>query len=273
PSIGGASDAATFSRTGPMVTPRSSFNAVSLPDGRAFIIGGAASICQAHQAGIYDSATGQISSAGSMRNGFCTATLLADGRVLVAGCVAGGVPNQIFNPATNQFSNTGALPDAEVTGYNPALSVLLPSNKVLLAEGGNNDGSGLRAGGEVYDPKTGKFSFADAGNTSCSGFGGAVTLLPSGKVLITGGSSFFDGSGGDLNCADLYDPLANNWSIVGPLTTTRVNHISTLLDSGQVLLAGGRAATAVAHGSAELFNPRTGKFTRVADMTNARTEH
>ena len=54
-----------------------------------------------------------------------------------------------------------------------------------------------------------------------------------------------------LNSSELYDPAAGTWT-VGHLNTGRENHTATLLQSGQVLAAGGYNGGALS--AAELYN-------------------
>ena len=65
-----------------------------------------------------------------------------------------------------------------------------------------------------------------------------ATLLPSGKVLVAGGSN-----SGALSSAEIYDPATGSWSRPGSLGTARAGHTATLLPSGQVLVAGGYSGT------------------------------
>ena len=67
-----------------------------------------------------------------------------------------------------------------------------------------------------------------------------ATLLPSGKVLVAGGSN----SGCNLSSAELYDPATGTWSSTGSLVTARVGHTATLLPTGKVLVAGGMVTAA-----------------------------
>src|SRR6266540_452435 len=62
-----------------------------------------------------------------------------------------------------------------------------------------------------------------------------ATLLPSGKVLVTGGADGF----GLLASAELYDPASGTWTTTGSLAENRWHHTATLLPSGKVLVAGG----------------------------------
>src|ERR1700740_2296729 len=114
-----------------------------------------------------------------------TATLLQDGKVLMAG---GMRRNQdfyssaeLFNPATGRFQATGAMSIARV-GH---AAVLLRSGKVLIV--GGWVGHGCTDAAEIYDPATGRFT-ALPRMTTKRGQPGA-TLLGSGDVLITGGAN------------------------------------------------------------------------------------
>src|SRR5215471_15565944 len=85
-----------------------------------------------------------------------TATLLPDGKVLIAG---GMRRNQYFyksaelyDPATGKFTAAGEMNVARVG----QIAVLLRSGKVLIA--GGWVGSGGTDSAELYDPATGRFS-------------------------------------------------------------------------------------------------------------------
>jgi hypothetical protein len=97
-----------------------------------------------------------------------------------------------------------------------------------------------------------------------------MTLLPSGKVLVTGGAN----ATGHLASAELYDPIAGTWTPTGSMSVARYFHTATLLPSGKVLVTGGYS---VPYGpgltSAELYDPDTGTWTPTGSMAQRRIEH
>jgi hypothetical protein len=84
-----------------------------------------------------------------------SATLLADGRVLVAGGGRGDSPlrtAEIYDPFTGQWTPTANLLDART--FHTA--TLLPDGRVLVVGGINPNGS--MASAELYDPATSTWS-------------------------------------------------------------------------------------------------------------------
>jgi N-acetylneuraminic acid mutarotase len=90
--------------------------------------------------------------------------------------------------------------------------------------------------------------------------------LPDGRVLLTGGFGY----PGMLATSEIYEPTRGNWVTAAPLVSPRFGHTATLLESGQVLIAGGANLTAQYLDTAEVYNPPTNSWTIVAPMSQPR---
>lgn len=109
---------------------------------------------------------------------------------------------------------------------------------------------------------------------------GMAAPLPDGRVLVTGGVGLdAQGNGVYLASAELFDPDTGNFSPTGPMQHGRDGNATiTPLADGRVLVAGGISQDAdgqpVALASAEVYDPRTGRFERTAnDMSSPRYFH
>ncbi|MGH2810080.1 MAG: Kelch repeat-containing protein, partial [Actinomycetota bacterium] len=172
-----------------------------------------------------------------------TATLPLDGKVLIAG---GGVDEGeglsgsalLLDPTSGAWTKTGAMQASRSGGHT---ATLLKSGEVLVA-GGFDDQNAVSAA-ELYDPSNG--TWRSAGRVLPARYRHSATLLPDGRVLLTGGQR--RGHGPFLDDSWLYDPAKNSWKKTGSMQRGRSEHSATLLSDGKVLAAGGRI---VAHGNA-----------------------
>jgi N-acetylneuraminic acid mutarotase len=102
--------------------------------------------------------------------------------------------------------------------------------------------------------------------------GHTATLLPSGKVLVAGGTVRDPVNSHDS--AEVYDPATATWSSTGAMTTPRFLHKATLLPSGKVLVTGGfKDVLGTALASAEMYDPATGAWSPVVRMKFGRGRH
>ncbi|MGH8012876.1 MAG: kelch repeat-containing protein, partial [Candidatus Binataceae bacterium] len=215
-----------------------------------------------------------------------TATLLPGGTVLIAGGVAneGAAASsaEIYDPSTGGFALTGSM----LTGRAYHTATLLNDGRVLICGGIDHTGRPVRTS-ELYDPAQDKFE--PTGNMPRARYNHTATLLKNGKVLITGGDVTTNGVN-NVDTAELYDPASGQFSVTGNvtrfydpqadkfyyqgmMTAARGNQTATLLQNGDVLIAGGGDAHGVAQASAAIYHTDTGKFTLAGSMHEARQEH
>ena len=149
---------------------------------------------------------------------------------------------------------------------------LLVNGSVLIA-GGRSLVNSARAtadpayaSAELYDPAT--HSFAATGNLTTGRATHTATLLPSGRVLLAGGSNPVLAP-----VSELYDPETGTFAPTGPMTTARSEHTATALPGGQILLVGGIGANGRSLASAEIYDPATGTFNATGSMSVVRTQH
>jgi hypothetical protein len=229
----------------------------------------------------FDETTGAFSPAGAMataRMGF-TATELNTGKVLIAGGLddRGDILDtaELYDPVARKFiAVTNPMSDRRMF----QTATLLLSGKVLIAGGATNLSGETTNSADIYDPGSNSFSPAifPMDHQRAAHTATLFTTGPAaGKVLIAGGvggSSFFfkDSS------AELYDPASQQFTLLSSfMNEPRSMQTATLLDDGNVLIAGGFSGTVAVTGgmlssasglisnSAETFDPSTGDFTCV----------
>ncbi|HEX8703142.1 MAG TPA: kelch repeat-containing protein [Myxococcaceae bacterium] len=221
-----------------------------------------------------------------------TTTLLADGRIFVAGGLRDTSENpsvvestrlaEVYEPATGQWSITALMHQSRY-GHT---ATLLSDGRVLVA--GGYAEKGVLSSVEIYDPVADTWT---EGQTMSSPRGShTATLLKSGEVLVVGGVSC-----APEHAAELYAPDTDTWTTVGRPGNARAFHTASLLPDGKVLVVGGvdlsgggstlLHVTVPAWGSplklfttflksAELFDPGKETWTRVgAVMNHARAGH
>jgi hypothetical protein len=226
---------------------------------------------------------GTFTATGSMTTAriFHTATLLADGRVLIAGGDMMEAKTvhpppfktqssaELYDPRSGTFTATGNM----MTPRSWHTATLLPDGRVLITGGGVTNaaqgafGDPSFASAELYDPDTGTFSAT--GDMTTARYGSTATLLNNGKVLIAGG---FQRDPGALNIrilasAELYDPSTGTFTATGDMTSEWAD-TATLLPNGKVLITRGNPDGPPPFlSSADLYDPSTGTFTAAAYTT------
>jgi hypothetical protein len=223
---------------------------------------------------LYDPATGffSVGPSTNVTRHNSTATLLANGQVLIAGGITNDATHtrlasaELYNPTTNTFTYTGTL--HHIRDFHVA--VRLPTGDVLIAGGGDGSGIALNSA-EIYSVSAGTFTLL--ANTMVERRDDATaTMLNNGKVLIVGGVNQDVSSG----TAELFDYTNNTFTAVPSSIAPRHFHTATLLNDGKVLIAGGLgAATDTTHSltDAQLYDPATNTFTPTGALHVARFYH
>lgn len=208
-----------------------------------------------------------------------TATVLPDGRVLVAGGFGPGDGTgslairecEIYDPVTNTWKRVASMKGP----HGLSRAVLLPDGRVLVVGGlsGPPWGKLTYAANEIYDPATNTWTLARA---SARRVGHTATLLADGRVFVAGGSNYkaYPGRYSSLRTAEIYDPATNSWTPAAPLPRPRGEHTAALQPDGRVLVAGfavehyAGEQTRSTEGGIDLYDPATNTWSNVAYMVD-----
>jgi len=273
----------TWALTGSMTTARAAQVAALLQNGEVLVAGGMSTGGgQIGTAEVYNPATGTWTQTGPMASApgtGATATTLPNGTVLVAGgcCTPEAGPDalataQIYNPATNAWTATGSMS----TGRYYATATLLGNGTVLVVGGdfivpnmNSGNGSSPLDTAEIYNPATG--SWSSAGTTATGHVFATASLLPSGQVLVAGGS--VTGCCDGVTGADLYTPSTGTWQAAANMNVQREEAAAVVLPNGTVLMTGGYMGdTATPYlASTEIYQPSTNTWTLGPSMNDGRS--
>jgi hypothetical protein len=202
----------------------------------------------------FDATTGafhRVGDLGFRHDAGGTATALGDGSVLVAG---GDLPAspvvELYDPASRTWGLVGNM----VGSRRGHTATRLADGRVLVAGGVCCDATGepLTNTAEIYDPATG--GFQPTGSLATARGFHTATLLPDGRVLVTGGFAAVDGS--TTASAEVYDPSTGQFSPAGAMQVGRVLHSAILLTDGRVLVLGGQRASS----ATDVFDPAANRW-------------
>ncbi|MGI9491278.1 MAG: kelch repeat-containing protein, partial [Geminicoccaceae bacterium] len=196
-----------------------------------------------------------------------TATLLPDGRVLVAGGFNVGTTTQvasaeIYDPATGTFQLTGSMSEPR-WGH---AAILLDDGRVLIAGGNISSFIGKTAGVEIYDPATGTFAVSGPMSTPRAPKV-RIQKLSDGRVVVMGGA--FEGGFGkapsniDIFVPNPTNPAGEGFTQIGDMVHARKGMGSCLYNDTIVSVGGGfdccsPSANNLRATTTELFDPATG---------------
>jgi hypothetical protein len=238
-----------------MTTGRQRHTATGLLDGRVLVVGGQSFTLrdgglfpdQLLGEEVYDPVTNRWSATAPMLQDRVgqSATLLRDGRVLVAGGGGGFTASssaEIYDPNNDRWSAAASM----TTNRAGHTGTLLPSGNVLVTGGVAPDAQTLvtvaPSSAEVYDPGANRWSTIASMAEARDEY--TATLLSNGRLLVVGGTG--------QSRAEVYDPARNVWSTASA-TMNRYLHTATRLPDGRILVVGGYGLESL--DSALLYDP------------------
>lgn len=283
----------TFAATDSMIALRRFASATMMPTGRVLIAGGFGTGDPLPSVEDYDpfgsaaaSQTHVVSAMNSPRIGH-TATLLPHGKVLLAGgvactsddlstgCYAPIAQTEIFDPATNTFTPAGTMLNPRVLHR----ATLMADGRVLFTGGCDNPlcaktilTKGPITTAEIYDSATGQFSLL-AAHINVPRVNHTATTLADGRVLLAGGCTEALCASSDATAdAEVFQPTTQTFTPVGKMSRARGGHTATLLDTGRVVVIGGRDDQGSVDVT-EVFDPATDSFEELPGPADFRTGH
>ncbi|HEY8698878.1 MAG TPA: kelch repeat-containing protein [Rhizomicrobium sp.] len=246
----------SWSMPGQMKAGRYLHAAVKLSDGRVLILGGCTTyhcVRGTTRVEVFDPRTDTFTQAAPMLvHRVCfTATLLADGRVLVAGGYnTEGVlaDNETYDPASDRWTKNAPMKSPHVG----QVAVLLHDERVLVA-GGDCVPALPCSAADLFDPLIGKWKAAGPLLQPRDKFAGVT--LKDGRVLVAGGLSYFGNLWKDLETAELFDPAHDKFVQAKSMAHQRGGLSLALLPDGRAMAVGGDAWLDEDPGTAELYTP------------------
>ena len=243
----------TFAPVGPMNQYRLGHQATRLADGRVLLTGGHANQGiifggfganppeTTATAEIFDPVTNlftPVPASMTMPRAYHSATLLADGRVLIVGGNGTATNSaEIFDPASSSFSAIAAPTGPRRTHG----AVRLDDGRVLLAGGTGNSGTA-----EFFDPATQTFSALPAMAASF-GFWSVIDRMSDGRIYL-----YSDGA------SQLFNPTTNVFTHVGSAEVGGLFAAGVALPNKRMLISGGQdfvPFTFVSRDAASIFIP------------------
>lgn len=247
----------------PLRVARAVHRATTLRDGRVLFTGGCSShgcagVAATSRTEVFDPVSRTMQPGPQLRQARLshTATLLADGRVLVVGGYPGEGASptasvEVVDPGRGAVRSAGSLQTARADHT----ASLLPDGRVLVAGGRGADGEALRST-EIVDVSAGRFV---AGPDLPAARTAHTATSYAGGVLLVGGTS---GDERALASTVFYAPGPARW-VTGPeLLRARVKHAAVAVRTGGVLVLGGAPDVEARErfDDTEVLDPASGRF-------------
>lgn len=272
-------DSETWSDAGALATPRLNATVTLLQNGKVLVAGGENGGDPLSSAEIFDpeSETWSVLPDMASAHTLHTATLLPDGRVMIAAGNQGDLSARIdtgpvdagavefFDPEAMAWSSGPPLPQGplQIDGTRVRhAAVLLDESHVLVSGGLAPDGRDFNAlqTALLLDLEIMEWTAIDAMVTRRQGH--ALTGLPGGRILASGGASQNPRS-------EIYYPDEDIWRPSGTNSLIREGPSVTVLADGRVIMVGGRSSFRQLD-SSEIFNSETEEWSLIPAMAERR---
>lgn len=272
----------TVSPFSPRDVSRQAHAIVQLADGTVLVSGGVSfgrPLSGLVDSAVYDLKSASLTVVGRMQDGrhSHSATLLADGRVLIAGGYGGTPPAEwrtaeLYDPAARTFMRAaGAMSIPRVVHGAFRLSTGALAAKVLVI-GGGALGSPMTV--EMFDPATSTFTTVTTIGAPAERGNQAFALLADESVLVIGGRTVAN-TPPTLE-AYVYVPATATFRRVGDALEGRHNPTATTLVDGRVLVVGGQSGPSGSGpelATSELYDPALERFSPGPVMSIPRRNH
>lgn len=277
-----------FLPTAAMSQARTEHTATRLGDGRVLIAGGRNYGSYLSSAEIFD-ANGNLgngsfanTNAMSVQRQFHTATMLTDGRILIAGGYNNTgmtASSEIFDSVANGGFGAFQASPSMISARRGHTATRLLDGRVLIV-GGQSNGNVILAVAEIFDPNgnNGAGSFTAAGSMTFGRAFHTASLLPDGRVIVSGG---VNASFAPQNSAEVFDPVGNGgigaFAATPTMPFASAFFANSVLPGGRILMTGGDPGggnvSAVANVFDPLLNSGMGGFISAQNMSSPRRNH
>lgn len=201
-----------------------------------------------------------------------TASLLPDGRVLLAGgCSDDGCSTADRDQPSTEFYQPGR-------GFVPGPPMLHPRDghsattlndgRILIVGGFAREGTAPITAAELFDPATA--TFRPAGTVNVGRGAHTATLLHDGRVLIAGG---WIGPRTYTADVEIYDPATNTFAPAAPMPQPRIGAVAVARPDGDVLIIGGQDGPVHGLASTVIYNPAANAWRPGPAMRTPRFKH
>jgi Kelch motif len=267
----------------PLPSPRHDHASVTLPDGRALLIGGSThQATEVNSTLFWEPETREFREGPPLREARShpVARLLPDGTVLVLGSefdddMQRGTRAELLRPGASAWEPAGQTNRIFHVG-----PVCVSGQRVVIA-GGRDNGFGfaiiegthyappLGQSTELWEPEGRAWRTASAPMLELRDDAAGIALTD-GSILVVGGW----GEGGLLTSAEQWDPSTERWSPAGSLAMARSSFTLTALPDGQAAVSGGLGQGPFhATTSVEIWDPRQRTWTPGTPLEQGRAGH